>query len=204
MKSATRPGLRIVVLAAGLSARLGRPKGLARVHGMSLMLRTVSLSALLGAGDIICVIPPRAARTRAELRGHRVCFAENRRRADGLSASIRRGLAAARASAAVLFLPVDLVHLERRDLGRMIKRWMGAQRRVVARDLGAQGGIPLILPRWLHGRAREICGDRGLKDLVARLPHDARTLLDCPSAACDVDTAEDLARARRRWHPRRH
>jgi len=204
MKSATRPRLRIVVLAAGRSARLGEPKALARVHGVSLIVRTTRVLARLAAAGIIVVIPPRAVRMRAELRGSRVTFAVNPKRAGGLSTSIRRGLAATRASAAVLFLPVDLVHLERRDLERMVKRWMGTRRLCVARRVGEHGGTPLIAPRWLWGRAREISGDRGLKDLVARLPRDARALLEIPSAACDVDTVEDLRGARRRWHPSRH
>ena len=185
-----------MVLAAGLSRRLGGHKALARVHGMSLIRRTVRVLAPLGATEVIVVLPPRAARMRQELRRLPVSCIENRRRADGLSTSIHRGLAAARAGAAVLFLPVDLVHLERRDLERMIKRWMGARRRLIARRLGASGGIPLILPRRLCGRARDISGDRGLKELAAGLPQDQRVLMDLPSAEFDVDTPEDLKRAR--------
>jgi molybdenum cofactor cytidylyltransferase len=199
MNSRARPTLRIVVLAAGFSARLGRPKALARVHGTSLIRRTVRLLAPLTAAPIIVVIPPRAVRTRAELRGQRVDLVENPRRAGGLSTSVRRGLAAGRRSAALLLLPVDLVHLQRRDLERMIARWNGARRRVIARRVAEHGGTPIILPHWLWARARGIAGDRGLKQLVSELSPAHVTLLPVPSAARDADTAQDLARARRRW-----
>ncbi len=202
MKSSTRPRLQIVVLAAGFSARLGQPKALSRVRGTSLIRNAVRLLSPLIASRIIVVIPPRAVRIRAELRGQWVSFVENPQRANGLSASVRRGLAAGRPGAGVLLLPVDLAHLNRRDLERMIARWRGARRRVIARRLGEHGGTPLIVPRWLCPRALDISGDRGLKELVGRLPSVHLALLNLPSAQWDVDTPQDLERARRCWRPR--
>jgi molybdenum cofactor cytidylyltransferase len=196
--------LRIVVLAAGLSTRLGTPKTLARVRGMSLIRRTVRLLTPLAASRIIVVIPRRAVRIQAELRGQWVTFVINRERASGLSTSVRRGLTAARPNAAVMLLPVDLIHLTARDLNRMIARFRGARRRVIARRLGEQGGAPLILPRWLQERALTISGDRGLKELVNHLPPAHVALMDLPTAEWDVDTPQDLRRARRRVHPRKN
>jgi len=198
MNARARPTLRIVVLAAGFSARLGRPKALARVRGSSLIRRTVRLLAPLAAERNIVVVPPRAVRAREELRGMRVDLVANPHRAGGLSTSVRRELTAGRCSAALLMLPVDLVHLRRRDLERMIARWSGARRRVIARRVAKHGGTPVILPRWLWPRALRIAGDRGLKQLLSELSPVHVSLLPVPSAAWDVDTAQDLARARRR------
>jgi molybdenum cofactor cytidylyltransferase len=195
--SAAPPGLSVVVLAAGFSRRLGKAKASARIRGATLLQMTVRTLAPLTRGRIIVVVPPRAARIRAELGGYPVTFAENPRRAAGLSSSVRRGLLRARYSAAVLLLPVDLARLERRDIARLIGRWVGARRRVVARRVGARGAAPLILPRRLFLEGLRISGDAGLKDLIRRLPPDALTLVDSPSAAFDVDTPRDLDRARR-------
>jgi molybdenum cofactor cytidylyltransferase len=195
--------LRIVVLAAGFSARLGKPKALSRVRGMSLIRSTVRLLAPFAASRIIVVAPPRALRIRAELRGHALMFVENPHRAMGLSTSVRRGLLQARYSAAVLLLPLDLARLERRDVARLVARWRGARRRVVARRIGNHGGTPLILPRWLCRQACDISGDAGLKEFVGHLPKKDLVLVDLPSAAFDVDTPHDLERARRRMAPRR-
>src|ERR1700679_3999154 len=100
------PGLRIVVLSAGHSTRLGSAKALVRIRGVTLLRKTVRALSPLAAGRIIVVLPPRAARARAELRGHRVDVAESRHRSRGLSASVTCGLLRARYSAAILFLPV--------------------------------------------------------------------------------------------------
>jgi molybdenum cofactor cytidylyltransferase len=198
----TLPALRIVVLAAGYSARLGKPKALARVHGLNLLCRTIRLLAPVATGSkIIVVIPPRAARYKIGSSRRSVTFVANPHRASGLSSSVRLSVARARYSAAILLLPVDLVELERRDIARLVARWRGARRRVAAHRVGAGAGAPLILPRWLYARALGLAGDHGLRDLVRRLPTDIVSLVRLPSADPDVDTARDLARARRRVRP---
>jgi molybdenum cofactor cytidylyltransferase len=194
----TAAGIRMVVLAAGFSSRLGRCKGLAGIRGVTLLRQTVRTLTPLASGPVIVVLPPKAVRARAELRDQRVEFAASPHRSRGLSASVKRGLARARYSAAVLILPVDLAWLERRELERLIARWRGRRRAVVARRVGTRAGTPLILPRRLYPEARRIGGDFGLKELANTLPGEEVELVDLPSAALDVDTREDLARARRR------
>ena len=202
MKTGIRPRLPVIILAAGFSSRLGRPKALARVRSVSLLRRTLALAAQLTPAQIVVVVPPRAARYRIEARGMKVQFAVNRRRAAGLSSSVRRGLAEARYSPAVLLLPVDLAALHQRDLSRLISRWRSARRCVIARRVegpggSAQAGVPLILPHWLYPRARDLIGDRGLREIVNELAPPLRVLLRLPSAARDVDTPQDLRAARR-------
>lgn len=193
---------RIVVLAAGFSTRLGEPKALARVRGVSLIERTLRLLAPFAAAPVIVVVPARAARLRAELRGQRPLLVANPLRSEGLSSSVRRGLRQARFEAAVLLVPVDLPHLEGRDIARLIARWRGARRRVTARRIGGEAAVPLILPRRLYPPALGIAGDAGLKGLIRRLPPEDIALVSLPSAAFDVDTAPDLERARRHARPR--
>lgn len=195
----SRELLRIVVLAAGFSARLGKPKALARVRGSSLLGLTLrALAPFARFSKIIVVIPPGAARYRIGSSTNSVAFVANRRRAAGLSSSVRLGIARARYCAAVLLLPVDLADLNPRDVARLIARWRGARRRVVARRVQATAGAPLILPHSLFQRALQVTGDEGLKQLVRRLPTERVTLVNMPSAERDVDTARDLTRARRR------
>ncbi len=195
--------MNVVILAAGFSSRLGRPKALARVRNLSLLRRTLTLAARINGARIIVVLPRRAARYRIEARGLKVIFAPNPRRAEGLSSSVRRGVAQARYSPALLLLPVDLVNLQSRDLARLISRWRAARRCVIARRIadprGApHAGVPLILPRWLYPRALAVTGSVGLRDLIGTLPVQQRVLLNLPSAALDVDTPQELRMARRR------
>jgi molybdenum cofactor cytidylyltransferase len=183
MNSDNLPTLGIVLLAAGFSRRLGRPKALVRIRGMGLLERTLAVLAPLAAASIVVAT-----------------FVVNPGRAAGLSSSVRRGLEAARYSSAVLLLPVDLAELRRGDVARLIARWRGSRRAVIARRSGDGAAAPLILPRRLFRQALAIRGDHGLRDLVRGLGGQV-TLVDLSSAEADVDTADDLARLRRRARP---
>ena len=189
-------GLRIAVLAAGFSTRLGRSKTLATVRGVSLIRRTLAVLAPFAAGNIVVVTSPRATRLRTELRGFAVTVLANPQRARGLSSSVIRALRETRYGAATLLLPVDLGELAPRDIARLISRWRTAKRRVTARRLDGHASTPLILPKWLYPQARRLVGDVGLRALVATLPPDRRTLVELSSAVRDVDTPQDLAAAR--------
>jgi len=195
--------MQIIVLAAGFSLRLGQPKALARVRGVSLLRSSLKLAATLNCGRIIAVVARNGARYRAQARGIDVTFVANLRRIQGLSSSVRRGIAVARYAPAVLLLPVDLGHLKSRELARLIRRWRAAPRGVIARRIGRIGVAPLILPRRLYPRAQRITGDVGLRDLIAQLPAAGRVLVDMPSAASDIDTPQDLKAARRTFRRRR-
>lgn len=198
--SATCPTLRIVVLAAGLSLRLGKSKALVRIHGTSLLKRTVRLLDGSSKCPIVVVAPPNAARYRVEIGNRPVRMRGNRARAEGLASSIHCGLKACRNSSALLFLPVDLVNLNRRDVQRLIRRWQGHRRRVVARDIGATPGSPLILPKWLYPLRAEVSGDRGFRDALRNRHYGSVFLVAMPSAAIDIDTDSDLRKARRSFH----
>ena len=69
------PGLHVVVLAAGFSSRLGRPKALTRVRSSTLLRRTLALVASFSPARIAVVLPPRAARYRLEAHGFKVAEA---------------------------------------------------------------------------------------------------------------------------------
>jgi molybdenum cofactor cytidylyltransferase len=194
--------LQIIILAAGFSSRLGEPKALARVHATSLLRRALTIAASLNSSRILAIVPRNAARYRIEAGGLNVDFSINPHPQQGLSSSVRRGVAKARYAAAIFFLPVDLVNLRRRDVARLISRWRGARRCVIARRVALHGGSPLILPRWLFARALGLTGDVGLRDLTDRLPRDVVRLADLPSAQLDIDTQQDLRSARRRLRPR--
>jgi len=197
MKLGVAPGLSVLILAAGFSTRLGYPKALARIRGLSLLRRTAGVLAPLSSRPLIVVTPPRCPRYRQELRGVPACLIANAGRASGLAGSLRLGLRAARWSAAVLIAPVDLAAIDRVEVIGLVRRWQATRRRVVARRIGARAGTPLILPKRFFHLAQSISGDTGLRDLLADMAMDERVLIDMPSAVRDIDTPIDLELARR-------
>lgn len=196
MNRLRQPTLPCVVLAAGRSRRLGRSKAALRIHGLSLLVRTVRRLAALRVGPVLVVLPPRATRLRQQLGDEGARGIVNADPGRGLASSVRRGLEATRCARAVLLIPVDLVHLKQRDIERLVRRWRAHPRRVIARRLEGAPAIPLILPMHLRVHALSLEGDQGLRRVLARRPAAELELLDLPSAASDLDTPADLEAAR--------
>ena len=185
-------------MAAGLSSRLGRPKALVRVQGVSLLRRTLELlEPVARPFKIVVVVPPRSIRYRLEFDPRKVDFVVNPRRHAGLSTSVRAGVRRAWCSAGILLVPVDLVALDASDIVRLVSHWRASRRRVVARRIGDYPGTPLILPRALYRDSLRVSGGTGLRNLAATLRADRVRLVNLASAEADLDNPSDLKRARR-------
>jgi CTP:molybdopterin cytidylyltransferase MocA len=185
-----------VLLAAGGSSRLGRPKQLVRRRLRPLLLH--ALAAARGSQfadeDIVVVLGAEAPRLRALLRRHapRVRVAANALWATGLASSLRAGLAAApRGAAAALVLLVDQPNVDAAALRRLVAAWRRRPSVPAAAHYSGLAGVPAILPRRAWREVRTLDGDAGARALLRNA--DAITLVAMPEAALDVDTPADLA-----------
>jgi molybdenum cofactor cytidylyltransferase len=188
------PGLHVLVLAAGASTRLGSPKQLARVRGRP-ALQSVVATAMSVAGQAVSVvvgahaadIMPMLARTGAST-------VVNRRWEEGLSSSIRTGIAALPpGTEAVLLLLGDQVAVTADDLRRLVAAWKGQDAVIVAALYQQAPGVPAVFPRWCFPELGELRGDRGARYILQR--HSSRLVhVPMPNAVIDIDTPEDLKR----------
>jgi CTP:molybdopterin cytidylyltransferase MocA len=195
-RSAARNGHTVacVLLAAGGSTRLGRPKQLIRHRGRPLLLHAVAAArGAMPAAPLIVVVGANALRVRAVLQRAR-CGAHvvaNSRWREGMSTSLRVGLAAVpRTARAVLVLLVDQPRVGTAALARLLaawRRWPGVP---AAARYDGRVGVPAVLPRRRWGALKALRGDQGARALLrgTELP----TLVDLPEAALDVDTPADI------------
>ncbi len=187
-----------LVLAAGAGARFGGPKGLARTAAgepwVACAVRALHdggcTSALVAVGaaadEVAALVPPGATVVRVP------------DWADGLSATVRAGLAAARGTdaAAVVIVPVDAPDLPaaavRRVIGAADGRLDAAL--VQAAYRGAPGHPALLGRAHWDAAAAAMRGDRGAGPYLAS--HGAR-MIDCSDlwSGADVDAHEPLGNA---------
>lgn len=188
------PPVAVVVLAAGASRRLGRPKQLLTFRGQTLLARAVGVARAADCGPVFAVLPPAAGAMRREI-DSAARVVENPDREAGLGTSIRAGVAAAESSpgvSAILFTVCDqpLVTAE------LLRELVAAHRRgrgLVASGYGGAVGVPALFARQFFGELRALPAGAGAKRLLAR--HAAGVFaVAFPSGDFDVDTPADAER----------
>jgi CTP:molybdopterin cytidylyltransferase MocA len=183
-----------LVLAAGSGSRLGTPKALVELAGERLVDRAVRVLADGGCAPIVVV----SGAAPFEVAGADVVA--NPDWATGMGSSLRVGLAAladADAAAVVVSL-VDQPGIGAEVVARVIEAFeTGAV--VATATYGGQRRNPVLLARATWAEVSRLAeGDAGARPYLAAHPAAVRAVpCDDLGSADDIDTAEDLARARR-------
>lgn len=186
--------LAAVVLAAGGASRFGGPKMIAIAAGKPVVRWTVERALASRVERVLVVVGEEGGAVREALAGLPVRFVESPCWRDGLSASLRAGIAAlgAEASGAVILLG-DQPTVTPRIVDALIAAHEARGRAVVAPAYLGERGNPVLFAAAIFPELLATTGDRGARDVIAR---DARRVelveIGVP-APRDVDTAEDLA-----------
>ena len=186
-----------VVLAAGLSSRMGVPKQTLQFRGQS-MLRRAALAAL-GAGcrPVVVVTGAYAEQSRGELRGLDVLEVVNALWETGMASSVRAGVeglvgADPEVAAAVLML-CDQPHVNAEVINGLVAAYRATGRPVVASAYGGSFGVPALFGRALFAELARLEGAAGAKQVIKRHAAEAH-FLPFRGGEVDVDTPDDFSR----------
>jgi molybdenum cofactor cytidylyltransferase len=184
-----------VLLAAGLSTRLGRPKQLLPYGGRPLLRHVAETGLLAGLAPLVVVLGPQPEAMRAALTGLPVQVVENPRYAEGQSTSVRAGVAALPPTTpAVVMLLVDMPGVTPAVIRALIDAWRATGAPIVRPQHAGQPGNPVLFDGHLLGELAAVEGDEGGRAVLRR--HAARThLLSVaePGVVVDIDTWEAYA-----------
>jgi molybdenum cofactor cytidylyltransferase len=187
-----------VVLAAGASRRLGQPKQLLQLNGESLLRRTARLAHAGGFRPVLVVCGHERERMRTELSGLDVAVVANDAWSEGMSGSIRVGLAAVpEVCTGALLLASDQPALDAILLEHLRAAHLEHPAPVIACAYSDLLGIPALFPRALFAELLGLQGDRGAGAWL-RAHRDEVHALPFPEGALDLDTPDDVARWRER------
>lgn len=189
--------LAAIVLAAGGSTRLGRPKQLLRYRGRPLLLNAVEPALRVAGAGVIVVVGAESLRLRTALRCHGgdLVIVNNPCWREGLGTSLRAGIRAVpRSAVGALIMLVDQARLGAAEIARLAARWGRHPSRPAAAWYQGRAGVPAVVPRRWFGLLTSLEGDVGARQLLRRL--DGLSLVDMPQAGFDVDTPADAAALR--------
>ena len=193
-----------VVLAAGRSTRMGTNKLIADVGGKPMVRRVAETALESAASPVLVVTGHQEADVRIALTGLDVVFVHNPNYAQGLSASLKAGIAAAPASVAgVLVLLGDMPQIAPAHLDQLIAAFPDRAGVVIVPVHAGKRGNPVLWPRAFFPAMLALEGDAGAKRLLAAHADCVREVdLGTDAIFLDVDTAEALAHLRRSETPR--
>lgn len=188
-----------IVLAAGASTRMGRPKlTLPMPDGRPLVRVTVEHVLAAGLDDVVVVVGGDARAVGAALGPLPVRIVENPRYAEGQSTSLRAGLDALRPGTGAVVVALGDQPIPDPDvIRRLVAAFRTSGRPIVAPVYRDGRGNPVLFGAALFGELRAVTGDWGGREVIARDPaRVAEVPVDMPMPA-DLDTPEDYEAMRR-------
>lgn len=185
-----------MILAAGTSTRLGRPKPTLPLRGRPLLQHVIDAAIAAGAPDVVVVLGHEAEAVRARIQvAPPARVVVNPDHASGLSSSLRAALRALDpgAAAAVILLG-DQPGVPAEAIREVMRVHAATGAPVVRAAYRGRPGHPILFARAIWPRLEAVRGDRGARDLLAEMAgRVAFAEIDADPPA-DVDTWADYDR----------
>lgn len=196
MTASEQPKVAGLLLAAGGSSRLGRPKQLVEFEGKTLIRRAAE--ALIGAGcsPLVVVLGAELDGSTKALEGLGVEIVVNDNWANGMGSSIAFGIRVVESHAskpdAVLLSLCDQPRVNASHLQQFIGSFTATRSDVIAAYYSDVAGVPALFSSNLFPALAGLQGEKGAREIIRNSP-DALTI-PLPVAGIDVDRISDLTR----------
>ncbi len=190
-----------VILAAGMSTRLGRPKQLLEIDGRALVAHVVDAALASALDEVIVVTGHQSGAVEAALGTREVRFCLNECFRDGQSTSLVVALDMVPLEAdAVVVLLADQPTVNAAVIDRLLTKRRETAASIVMASYGGITAHPVLFGRELFSELRQIQGDQGARDVIRRHRSEVATVdggADTPPP--DVDTEEAYAALLASW-----
>jgi molybdenum cofactor cytidylyltransferase len=184
----------VVLLAAGSSSRLGRPKQLLVHGGKTLVRRAAEAAVAAQCGPVVVVLGAQAQAVASELAGLPVSTVHNPAWEQGMGSSLRVGLRALdTAVEAALVMLCDQLRVESGHLRALVESFTRTRASIVASGYEGTRGVPALFSRALFPELETLAPDQGARGVIAQ---DSSRVVEVAltGGGEDVDTTADLSR----------
>jgi len=188
-----------IVLAAGTSSRMGKPKQTLPVSGKPMLERVIDVYRNSNVDAVFVVLGANAAYVRRGVRFHKEKVVMNPLYKKGMSGSLRLGLRAAKREAdAVIVALGDQPFLSSGTVNRMIEVYSKTKAPVVVPVYRGVRGNPVLFDSSLFPEIMQIRGDKGAKSVVQRHQDGLKEVaVEDRGILVDIDTPSDYLKASR-------
>ena len=190
------PDVGVVVLAGGRSSRFvgSGHKLLAQINGTAVIRISVSVALDSKVGRVVVVTGANADMVAGSLDGLDVELVHAPRYADGMSASLKRGVEALDSADAIVVTLGDQPGLRPDAIRRVVARWRETNAGIVIARYASDDrpAHPVLFTQSVYSEFIVLDGDVGARSVISRDPGRVAVVALDWSAPRDVDTVEDL------------
>lgn len=185
-----------IVLAAGASSRMGRPKALLQASGQSFVAGVIQTLLGAGAQPVVAVIRPGADAIATEIRRSGATPVINPFPDEGQLSSLLAGLDSVQRlePAAVLVTLVDVPAVRCATIRTLLGRLSGSPAAILRATYHGRHGHPVVFRRSVFEALRRADPGAGAKAVLRAHPVEDVEVED-PGVVDDIDTPEDYDRA---------
>jgi molybdenum cofactor cytidylyltransferase len=187
-------GVSAVVLAAGMSRRMGAPKQLLQIEGQPILERTLAHVRESAVDEIVLVLGFAADAIAAQISTHGLKVVRNEAYQQGMGTSLRAGLAAVGPQAgAALIVLADQPFVQTATLNKLIECHQSSRPKIVVPFYHGFRGNPVLLDREVFPSLRELTGDVGCRAIFGSYPGRIQKLpVNDAGILLDIDSPEDM------------
>lgn len=193
-KEAIANSCAIIILAAGSSSRMGRPKQLLPYSGKSLLEHTVDIANDADANPVIVVLGANAALLEKEIDEKKVHIVDNKEWKEGMASSVRCGLNTlmhiAPSSDAVIIMVCDQPFVSSSLLNELMVTQKNTGKLIVTSQYENAIGPPALFHKAIFSQLLELKGDAGARKIIEQRSNDVATVL-FKKGNIDIDTEAD-------------
>jgi molybdenum cofactor cytidylyltransferase len=190
-----------VILAAGVSKRLGFNKLTLKMNGETVIRQAVLPFISAGLGKVFIVTGVHSKGIREELTGYTLEFIENKDYSLGMSTSVKASLPFIADEEGVFFHLGDKPFLEKEILYRMIDIYREDRKKIIVPVFNGEKGHPVLMDVGLYStEIRSLEGDKGLREIIEKHAGDVIFIKGNEGSLFDIDTIEDVERLKERGY----
>jgi len=185
-----------IVLAAGLSSRMGVQKLLLPFGGKTVISHIVDQLLASTAGEVHVVVGHQAERISRELSGRAVSIVNNPNYKSGMLSSVRCGLRnLPEKCRAVIVMLGDQPSITTELIDRMLQSFASTEKNILVPLYKGKRGHPILFSSLYRDEILTQYGDVGLRGLLHGHSDDIFELaVSTASVLCDMDFPEDYRR----------
>jgi molybdenum cofactor cytidylyltransferase len=185
-----------IILAAGSSGRLGRPKQNLEYEQQTLLQRTISTAIFSGCEAVIVVLGANAQIIKPFIKDQPVKLLENPDWAEGMASSIRAGIQFLGQYPEVdhaLVLLCDQPFVSVELIEALSDKQKESAKPIVASYYNDTPGVPVLFSRSFFPELLMLTGDEGAKKLLRKHPQQVVSV-PFEQGRIDIDTTGDYER----------